>query len=81
MSNLKQCTVLNAISHKGERVERGATLMLTADEVARYQGHISVADSEDVKVAEESAPVEPSKEVAAGEDKKTSRLSAFKKRK
>lgn len=81
MSNLKQCTVLNAISHKGERVERGVILMLTADEVARYQGHISVAESEDVKVVEEAAPVEPSKEVATGEEKKTSRLAAFKKRK
>jgi len=81
MSNLKQCTVLNAISYKGERIEKGVTLMLTADEVARYQGHISVATSEDVTVAKESAPVEPSEKVATGEDKKPSRLSAFKKRK
>lgn len=81
MSNLNKCTVINAISHKGERVEKGATLMLTSDEVARYQGHITVDASEDVKVAKTSAPVEPSEKAAAGEDKKPSRLSAFKKRK
>lgn len=81
MSNLNKCTVNNAISYKGGRVEKGEILMLTADEVARYNDHITVAESEGVTVAEESAPVEPSEVAATGEDKKPSRLASFRKRK